>query len=90
MKKIKMNKIFFLLILFYLLTSCLKPKYIFIKPKPFQFKKTKELPTPSLELIYFDNSIYLAYQKIIKKQIEFHNGQIDDYFNSFKEEKDKE
>ncbi len=86
-----MNKIIFLTLFsfLFLLISCMEPQYIFIKPKPYDFQKTKELPRPSLILVDPKYSIFEAYIKVLRSHLQFHNEQIDNYFNSFKETDEK-
>ena len=66
------------------LSSCSTTKVVYVEPKPFQFQKTVEPKPRTIRVHKDDRQLYEAYIDKLREQIRFHNRQIDDYLNSFK------
>ena len=59
-------------------------KVICVEQKPFEFQKTIEPKPRTIRVHKDDRQLYEAYIDKLREQIRFHNRQIDDYLNSFK------
>lgn len=77
-------KILLALLLFNLSACSSTPKLIYIEPQPFIFQKTIAPKARTIRVIKQDEELYKAYITKFREQINFHNSQIEDYFQSFK------
>ena len=83
-------KVIFGILLLVSLSACSTTKLVYVEPKPFQFQKTDELKQRTIRVHKDDRQLYEAYIDKLREQIRFHNGQIDDYLNSFKKDEGDE
>lgn len=82
MKKMKMILGILLLVS---LSACSTTKLVYVEPKPFEFQKTVEPKPRTIRVHKEDRPLYEAYIDKLREQIQFHNDQITDYLDSFKE-----
>lgn len=67
------------------LSACSTTKLVYVEPKPFEFQKTVEPKPRTIRVHKEDRPLYEAYIDKLREQIRFHNSQINDYLDSFKE-----
>ncbi len=76
-----------------LLVGCsTKTEYIYVKPQPYQFQTIDQPKVRNIRVHSKDIKLYNEYIKNFRKIIDFQNGQIKDYYESFtppKEDKAK-
>lgn len=76
-----------------LLVGCsTKTEYIYVKPQPYQFQTIDQPKVRNIRVYSKDVKLYNEYIKNFRKIIDFQNGQIKDYYESFtppKEDKAK-
>lgn len=68
-----------------LLAGCSTKEYVYIEPKPFGFEKTEQPKVREIRIYKDDIKLYNEYILYFRNLIDFHNKQIDDYFDSFKQ-----
>ena len=67
------------------LSACSTTKLVYVEPEPFAFQKTTELEEREIRVHKEDANLYRAYIDKLREQLRFHNNQIDDYLNTFKD-----